>query len=117
VAVAWRLQPGRGLSYPVGVTKRGPGKQTRTGGRTTPKRSSGPGRPGAGTGRYTPPVPREQKVSPRWVPALMFALLIAGAVVILLNYFTVLPGGADNRYLLLGLGLITGGFIAATRYH
>jgi hypothetical protein len=51
------------------------------------------------------------------VPALMFALLVTGAVVILLNYFTVLPGGADNRYLLLGLGLITGGFIAATRYH
>lgn len=102
------------------MTKRRPGKQTRAGGRTTPKRSSAKGRApatGAGTGRYTPPVPRVQKVSPRWVPALMFFLLIAGAVVIVLNYFTVLPGGADNRYLLVGLALITGGFIAATRYH
>ncbi|MBW3610501.1 MAG: cell division protein CrgA [Actinobacteria bacterium] len=106
------------------MTKRRPGKQTRTGGRTTPKRSSVKGRApatgagaGTGTGRYTPPVPRVQKVSPRWVPALMFVLLIAGAVVIVLNYFTVLPGGADNRYLLVGLALITGGFITATRYH
>jgi hypothetical protein len=99
------------------VTKRRPGKQTRTGARTTPKRSSAKGRPEGGTGRYTPPVPRVQKVSPRWVPALMFFLLISGAVVILLNYFTLLPGGADNRYLLLGLALITGGFVTATRYH
>ena len=99
------------------MTKRGPGKQTRTGGRTTPKPSSTKGRTPAGTGRYPPPIPRVQKVSPRWVPALMFFLLIAGDVVIVLNYFTVLPGGADNRYLLVGLALITGGFIAATRYH
>lgn len=99
------------------MTKRRPGKQTRTGGRTTPKSPSPKGRTPAGTGRYTPPIPRVQKVSPRWVPALMFFLLIVGAVVIVLNYFTVLPGGADNRYLLAGLALITGGFIAATRYH
>ncbi len=51
------------------------------------------------------------------MPALMFLLLALGAVVILLNYFTLLPGGADNRYLLLGLALITGGFVTATRYH
>ncbi|MDP9019946.1 MAG: cell division protein CrgA [Actinomycetota bacterium] len=99
------------------MTKRRPPKQTGTGGRTTPKRSPAAGRPPAGTGRYTPPVPRAQKVSPRWVPALMFLLLALGAVVILLNYFTLLPGGADNRYLLLGLALITGGFVTATRYH
>jgi hypothetical protein len=36
--------------------------------------------------------------------------------VILLNYLGVLPGGAKNAYLLVGLGLITLGFIAATRY-
>ena len=100
------------------MTKRRPGNQTRTGGRTTPKGSSASGRtPPPATGRYTPPVPKAKKVSPRWIPALMFFLLIAGAVVIVLNYFTVLPGGADNRYLLVGLALITGGFIAATRYH
>ncbi len=67
-------------------------------------------------GRYTPPVPREVKVSPAWVPALMFAFLGLGMVVIVINYLGVLPGGADNKYLLLGLALITAGFITATRY-
>ena len=69
------------------------------------------------SGRYTPPIPREHKVSPRWVPALLFFFLLSGAAVIVLNYLSLLPGGADNRYLLLGLGLISGGFVTATRYH
>lgn len=68
------------------------------------------------SGRYTPPVPRTEKVSPKWVPILMFALLILGMLVIILNYLELLPGGADNWYLLGGLGLITGGFVTSTRY-
>ena len=79
---------------------------TPKGGRTTPPPSA----------RYTPPIPREYKVSPKWVPVLMFTLLGLGIIVILTNYLGVLPGGAKNGYLLLGLGLITGGFITATRY-
>ncbi len=71
---------------------------------------------GRTAGRYTPPVPREVKVSPMWVPALMFTLLGLGMIVIIINYLGVLPGGADNKYLLIGLVLITGGFITATRY-
>ena len=86
------------------------GRRTR-GGRTTP-RSTG----ASDSGRYTPPVPRSQKVSPPWVPVLMFALLIAGVLVIVLNYLDVL-GDASNGKLLIGLGLITGGFITATNYH
>jgi hypothetical protein len=67
--------------------------------------------------RYTPPVPREQKVSPRWVPILMLALLIAGVLMIVTNYLGLLPPGeAHNGYLLGGLALITAGFITATRY-
>ena len=68
------------------------------------------------TGRYTPPVPKQYKVSPRWVPVMMFIFLGLGIVIILSNYLGVLPGGAKNSYLLLGLALITGGFITATRY-
>jgi hypothetical protein len=74
----------------------------------------------SGSGRYTPPVPKEQKISPPWVPVLMFGLLGLGALIIILNYLGVLPtasGEASNWYLLLGLGLITGGFITATQYH
>jgi hypothetical protein len=71
-----------------------------------------------GHGRYTPPVPKYEKVSPPWVPALMFTLLILGGLVIVLNYMNLLPGEeSSNWYLLLGLGLITGGFATATQYH
>ena len=79
-------------------------------GRVTEKKFAPP------PGRYTPPVPRDVKVSPMWVPVLMFTLLGLGMLVIVLNYLNVLPGDADNKYLLLGLGLITAGFITATRY-
>lgn len=90
-------------------TKEGPGKAgARKGatGRVTPR----------GSGRYTPPIPKSYKVSPRWVPVLMFALLVVGMLVIVVNYLGVLPGGTKNGYLFVGLALITAGFITATRY-
>lgn len=95
------------------------------GGRVTPKGTAPKGAAKAGTrggattasGRYTPPIPREQKVSPRWVPVLMFALLGLGVAVIVLNYLNLLPGDASNVYLLIGLVLITAGFVTATQYH
>ena len=55
-------------------------------------------------------------MSPRWVPVLMLAFLVAGLIVIVTNYLGLLPGEASNWYLLLGLGLITLGFITATKY-
>lgn len=70
-----------------------------------------------GTGRYTPPVPKEVKVSPIWVPILMFACLGLGMAMIITNYVNVLPGSPSNGWLLGGLGLITAGFITATKYH
>lgn len=96
-----------------GARKPGPGSRPTTG-RVTPKG----GTPAASSpsGRYTPPVRREEKVSPRWVPVVMFALLIVGMLIIVANYLEVLPGDAKNEYLFLGLGLITAGFITATKY-
>lgn len=93
-----------------------------TTGRVTPKKAVGtpahaPHASETASGRYTPPIPREQKVSPTWVPVLMFALLGIGVAVIVLNYLGVLPGGTENWYLVAGLGLITAGFITATNYH
>jgi hypothetical protein len=82
-------------------------------GRTTP----------SGGGRYTPPVPREFKVSPRWVPVLMLVLLGLGVLIILLNYVGIvpaigpLPDDTSNWYLLIGLALILGGIITATQWH
>jgi hypothetical protein len=57
------------------------------------------------------------KESPRWVPVLMFTLLVLGALVILLFYLGAVPGGRSNWYLLAGLGLILGGLYTATKYH
>ncbi len=90
--------------------------ERRKGGRTTPKVQRGASS-GAVSGRYTPPIPREQRVSPTWVPVLMFALLGLGVLVIILNYLNLLPGDADNKYLLLGLAFITAGFVTATNFH
>lgn len=77
--------------------------------RVTPK--------GTGSGRYTPPVPKTQKVSPVWVPIVMFTCLLGGMLMIILNYVSVLPKSPHNGWLLGGLGMITVGFITATRYH
>ena len=51
-------------------------------GRVTPKAGSRVDTvaPQPHSGRYTPPIPREQKVSPWWVPALMFLLLGLGVL-------------------------------------
>ena len=83
------------------------GVTAKSSGRVTPK----------GTGRYTPPTPKSQKVSPLYVPVIMFSCLLAGMFMIILNYVSVLPGSPHNGWLLGGLGLITAGFITATRYH
>ncbi|MDQ3148189.1 MAG: cell division protein CrgA [Actinomycetota bacterium] len=88
-------------------------------GRTTPKGTTPGGRAPEASMRYTPPTVRLDKPSPRIVPVLMFVLLLAGAVVIVVNYMGLLPtesGEASNWYLLLGLGLISGGFVTATQY-
>ena len=84
-------------------------------GRTTPKGTK-PGEHPDASSRYTPPVPTEYKVSPRWVPIMMFALLAIGSVLIIVNYLGVLPGGTNNTYLLVGLGLILASIITATQW-
>jgi hypothetical protein len=48
---------------------------------------------------------------------LILALLIGGAIIIVLNYFNVLPAGPSNWYLVGGIVLIAGGFVVATQYH
>lgn len=71
----------------------------------------------APTGRYTPPIPKEYKVSPLWVPIVMFSLLGLGMLVIVTNYLNLLPGpDPSNVFLLAGLGMITAGFIVATKW-
>ncbi|MGY6501408.1 MAG: cell division protein CrgA [Acidimicrobiales bacterium] len=106
-----------------------PPKKKPTGGRVTPKGTrpgdaKGPGatrerseeHPGTSS-RYTPPVPMSEKLTAPWVVPTMFGLLAAGALVIVVNYMDLLPGGTNNWYLFAGLGLILAGIITATRLH
>ena len=58
--------------------------------------------------------PKAPPPSKLWVPALMFALIGLGVIVIVTNYFGMLPGGANNGFLLIGIAEVTGGFITAT---
>jgi len=101
-----------------------PPKRNVKGGRVTPKGGPSANRPPAST-RYTPPIPKEFKVSPPWVPVLMFSLLGLGLVLIFLNYLGVLPAlwwtnppdsDTSNWWLLIGLGSILGGIMTATQY-
>jgi hypothetical protein len=92
-----------------------PAKRRVPGGRTTPKGSASDRPPPSS--RYTPPIPREMKVSPIWVPILMFGFLGLGLVTIFLNYMGLVPGGETNNwYLLGGLGCILAGILIATQY-
>jgi hypothetical protein len=73
-------------------------------------------RPTTSSGRYTPPIPKSVKKSPKWMGPLILALLILGAAMIVFNYFNVLPSSPTNWYLIGGIGLIAAGFITATQY-
>ena len=67
--------------------------------------------------RYTPPPPKKAAPSKLWVPVTLITLLSVGLLVIVTNYLNLLPGAdTENRYLLLGIALISGGFILATNY-
>lgn len=102
------------MAGPVG-RRRAKGAAPGTTGRVTPK-GTAPGRPKP-SGRYTPPTPKTVRTSPGWVPVVILALLLLGLVLIIVNYLGVLPGGASNWYLIVGLALIVAGFVTATFWH
>ena len=97
------------------ANKQGPGSAARKG---RSRVGAGPSpllRPPAAATR--PPIPRSNKVSPKWMGPLILLLLIVGALMIVLNYFNVMPAGPSNWYLVGGIVLIAGGFVVATQYH
>lgn len=98
---------------------RGPGRAQRKGtsaaGRTTAARVGRYTAPET-SGKYTPPVPKTVRKSPVWFGPLLLFLLIAGVLLILLNYLTLLPHSASTWYLVAGLVVIFAGFVMATRY-
>ena len=68
------------------------------------------------SGRYTRPVPKAVRRSAHWYGPLVLFLMLAGILMILLNYLTVLPGSVSVWYLVVGLVVIFTGFMMATRY-
>jgi hypothetical protein len=93
----------------------GASKATETG-RATPKGGATVRQPAA-SGRYTPPIPRQQRHSPRWFPFVLLGFLVLGLLLIVLNYVNVLPGGTNNWYLIGGIVAIVVGLFMATFYH
>jgi hypothetical protein len=94
--------------------KAGPGKAQKKG------RSSGGRTTATGTvrnDRYTPPIPKNAKTSPRWMGISIIALFLIGVLVVILNYAGVLPGGVNNLWLVAAIGAIFAGLLMATRYH
>jgi Cell division protein CrgA len=90
--------------------------RTKESGRATPKGGPTAKQPVA-SGRYTPPIPRQQRHSPRWFPVVLLGFLVLGLMMIVLNYVNVLPGGTNNWYLIGGIGAIVVGLFMATFYH
>jgi hypothetical protein len=84
-------------------------------GRTTAK--GAPAKTAPRSGRYTPPIPKEVRESPRWFPFALLGFLVLGLLMIVLNYVHVLPGGTNNWYLIGGIGCIVVGLFMATFYH
>jgi Cell division protein CrgA len=79
-------------------------------------KGDGPKHAATASARYTPPVPVYMQESPKWVPILMFALWILGALVIILYYLGAVPGGREQWQLLVGLAMILGGLYTATKF-
>jgi hypothetical protein len=105
-----------------------PPKRKSTGSRVTPKGTrpgdanrlathgsvSGDGpRAGAST-RYTPPVPKSEIESPKWVPILMAILIGIGVIIIFLRYVI---WQDTNLPVLFGLVFLLGGLYTATKWH
>jgi len=93
----------------------GPGKAGKKGrsaaGRTTEAGGSVTSR------RYTPPVPKNVRTSPRWMGVAIIVLFLLGVLIVILNYADLLPGGVNNLWLIAAIGAIFAGLIVATRYH
>ncbi len=98
-------------------TSNGPGKASKkgrsSGGRTTAHRSATT----VGNDRYTPPIPKNTKTSPRWMGWLIIGLFVLGVLIIILNYANALPGGVDNWWLVGAIGSVFAGLMVATKYH
>jgi len=100
------------------TSERGPGRAQKKGARVTQSSKGGAGASGSiQSNRYTPPIDRSTKVSPKWFGVLIVGMFVLGVLVVILNYAGLLPGGVNNLWLLAAIACIFVGLILATRYH
>jgi Cell division protein CrgA len=67
------------------------------------------------TGRYTKPVAKDTRRSPRWFGPMCIGLLALGTVFLVGNYLNFLPGAVSPWYLAAGLVSIIFAFVLLTR--
>jgi hypothetical protein len=96
--------------------KQGPGGASRKGRSTGRATTRAVRQPQVASARYTPPVPRSRKESPRWMGPLILSAFIAGALVIILSYVEVLPDHGSGWYLAGGIASLVTGLGLATQY-
>jgi hypothetical protein len=99
------------------TAKQGPGRVSKKGGRVTPSTKGGSPSGSVQSNRYTPPIDRRAKTSPRWFGILILVLFLLGVLIVILNYAGLLPGGVNNLWLVAAIGSIFVGLLLATRYH
>ncbi len=95
--------------------KSGPGKAQKKGRSAKGRTTEGP--KSVQSNRYTPPIPKNVKTSPRWMGITIILLFLLGVLVVILNYADLLPGGVNNLWLVAAIAAIFAGLILATRYH
>jgi len=100
------------------TSERGPGRAQKKSARVTQSSKGGAKASGSiQSNRYTPPIDRSTKVSPKWFGFLIVGMFALGVLVVILNYAGLLPGGVNNLWLVAAIGCIFVGLILATRYH
>lgn len=70
----------------------------------------------AASKRYTAPIPKETRHSPKWYPWLLLSLLVAGVAIIILNYVQALPSSPSDWYTIGGVVALLAGTLLATGY-
>jgi hypothetical protein len=71
--------------------------------------------PAEQSGRYTRPIPKDTRRSAWWFGYLVVGLLCLGALLLVGNYLSFLPGATNSWYLVGGLVAIVAGFALSTR--
>ncbi len=105
-------RPGRATSGTATTAEKRGGARPRSRSRPAGGRATAPGH-----GRHTPPVPKKVRTSPRWMGVAIIVSFVVGALVVILDYAGLLPGGVNNAWLLAAIAAIFVGLLLATRYH